>query len=260
MLENIASWDQGFEQPDGLRDGCSHITQSFPQGYAPTWPLWIKRYIENRVRVVLHIRTVSWEGNTVNLCAVFERQVAGPSRQAVGRRLRARMDMQVDVHSRSHEIEGVVLVLDVQSLQQPQGRILWRPVPSLVRLQRFDDGLCGCGHIVELLPPPIQEATRFRENREGSSSIGVCSGEAPRQVIESRPEVIEYVSNEHEQSVGRRVPIDDLCTAIAPWNILLCDNFVWADCQEIRDFAVQGLQVFVCPDQLHGESGYCRHD
>jgi hypothetical protein len=44
------------------------------------------------------------------------------------------------------------------------------------------------------------------------------------------------------------------------WNILLSDNFVRTNLQEARDLVVQGLQVFVCPDQLHGEASYCRHE
>ena len=46
--------------------------------------------------------------------------------------------------------------------------------------------------------------------------------------------------------------IDEMRADLARWNILLCDNLVWSDLQKSCDFIVQGLQVFVCPDDLHG--------
>lgn len=270
MLENNESWDKGGEKSDRLRDRFPHITQTLPQGYTPTWPFWVERYVKNRARVILHLRRISREGNTVNLCAVFERQVASPSSQSVSGMLCAGSDINVEVNSCGNEVEGTVFILNTQLVKQPQGlKLLWQPVRSVVRLQRFNGGLCGCEHVVHLLKPtpplggavpiycrelgPVHEDGKFRMD------VSVRSGETPCQVVERRPKIVEHVPNEHEQPVGRSVSIDDLRADIAPWNILLCDNLVWADCQEIRDFIVQGLQVFVCPDQLHGESGYCCH-
>jgi hypothetical protein len=71
-------------------------------------------------------------------------------------------------------------------------------VRSVIRLQGFDNGLCGCGHIVDLQEPaaplgspvPIEcgELGPVHEDGEFRKDIGVQFGEAPRQVIESRPE------------------------------------------------------------------------
>src|SRR5439155_19761745 len=137
-----------------------------------------------------------------------------------------------------------------QLVQQPQRlALLWQPVHSLIRLQRFDGGLCGCGHVVHLLKPaaPLGDAVAIdrtelppvQEYWEFSPFVRVQSGEAPRQVIEGGSEIVEHVPNEHEQPVGRSMSIDDMRTDFAPWTVLLCDNLVWADCQEISDFVVQ---------------------
>jgi hypothetical protein len=105
---------------------------------------------------------------------------------------------------------------------------LWRRVRSLIRLQRFNDDLCGCGHVVDLRSAPLPEkSSLFAKNWKLGRFIGPCPGETPRQVIESRSEIIEHVPDEHEQPIGWSVPIDDLCADISPWIILLCDNLVW---------------------------------
>jgi len=102
MLENHESWNKGFKKVDSLRDRFPHITQSLPQGYTPTWPFWVERYVKGRVRVVLHMRRISREGNTINLCAVFERQVAGPPSQSAG--MTSGPDIKADINSCGNEI------------------------------------------------------------------------------------------------------------------------------------------------------------
>src|SRR5712691_12208886 len=85
-----------------------------------------------------------------------------------------------------NEIEGVVFVLNVQELQEPQGlSALWQPVSSVIRLQRFDSLLCACGHVVDLVSPPRKEVILFEKNRELGPFVGFCSGKTPSQVIES---------------------------------------------------------------------------
>jgi len=113
---------------------------------------------------------------------------------------------------------------------------------------------------VDLVSPPRKELILFEKNRELGLFVRFCSGETPSQVIESGSEVMEHVANEHEQEIGWFLPIDNPRTEKARWNILLSDNFVGADLQKGSDLVVQGLQVFVCPDELHGEASYCRHE
>jgi len=260
MLETSISWDKGLKQSYRLRDCFPYITQTIPQRYSPTWPFWVERYVKNRVRVVLDIRMISWQGDTINLCAVFERQVTGPSCQSIGG-MTPGLDIKVDIDSCSNEIESVVFVLNAQLLQEPQRLTLWQPLRSLIRLQRFDDSLCGCRHVMHFFSRSIKKKfALFVENRKLGPSIGIYSGETPSQVIESRPEVIKHISNKHEQPIGRCMLIKNLSEEIAGWNILLSDNFVWAGQQEGRNLIVQGLQVFVCSNELHGERGYCFHD
>ena len=261
MLKHISLRNIRLKESDRLRDRFPHITQTLPKPYTPGWPLWVKRYVEGIARIVLHLRWIDRAGQVKNLCAVLESQeVSSRPSQSVGRMTGARAHMNVPSDLCGNEIEGVVFVLNARRLQQPQGGALWRRVRSLIRLQRFNEGLCGCGHVVDLrLAPLPEESSLFAKDWKLRASVSPWSGETPSQVIESRPKVVEHVPNEHEQPAGRHMPIDDMRADLAPWTILLCDNLVWADCQEIRDFVAQGLQVFVCPDELHGESGYCCH-
>jgi len=167
--------------------------------------------------------------------------------------------MKLHINSRSNEVEGVVFILNAQLLQKPQRLDLWQPVRSFIRLQRFDNVLCGCGHVVHLVEPAAPEFRLINKYGEFSAPVGPYSGETPSQVIKGRPEILEHIPNEHEQEIGRRMPIGDLGVEMSCWNILLSDNFVWADLQEGHNFVVQGLQVFVCPDEFHSER-LCRHE
>ena len=113
-LGRLASGNKRGEKSDGLGDLFPHITQTLPQGYAPTWPFWVERYVEGGVRVVLHLRWVGRERNVVNLCAVFERQVAGLSGQSVGGVMTGvRTNIKTHINPGGNEIEGVVFVLNV---------------------------------------------------------------------------------------------------------------------------------------------------
>src|SRR6266478_4584741 len=141
MLENNKSWNKGFKNVDSLCDRFPHIMQTLPKPYPPSWPFWVERSVEGIARIVLHLRWIEWSGNMKNLCTVFKRQVV-TSRpgQSVGGMARARVNKNVAPNSCGNEIESVVFVLNARRLQQPEGfKLLWQPVRSLIRLQRFND-------------------------------------------------------------------------------------------------------------------------
>ena len=125
-------------------------------------------------------------------------------------------------------------------------------------------------HVVHLAKPAAShrqalfvdstELFALNENRELGSHISPLPSETPSDVIKRRAEIIENIPDDHKKPSGRRMSMNELRAVCARWNILLSDNLVWVDCQEGFNGIVEGLQVFVCPDELHEKAGYCRHD
>jgi hypothetical protein len=251
----------GNESAYGDGDRFPHITQRIQKGHATTWPFWIERYIKGAARIVFHLRGIRRDGNSVNLCAIFKSHPSSLPCQSMGRmNIMAESNVKPHIHSTSEEIQGVVFVLNVQALQHPER--FWRPIPSLIRLQPLNDVLCRCGHAVHLIEPTtptIPKLSFINENGECSTHVGACSSQFPGQMVKGGTEIVEHIPSKHVDRIGDSVPIYDLRGDISRWNILLSDNFVWADLEEAGDFTLQGLQVFVCPDELHGKASFCRH-
>jgi hypothetical protein len=78
-------------------------------------------------------------------------------------------------------------------------------------------------------------------------------------MIQRGPHILNGIANKHKQGGGGVLSVIDFEENLSRWNILLTDNFVGADLQESRDLIIQGLPVFVCPDELPRPTRYCKH-
>ena len=88
-------------------------------------------------------------GEPDNIFAVFEcyKPRSEDATEAVTTR-----DVYAPLGASRNQIDGVVFVLNIEGLNKPKRFAVWRPVPSVIGLERFDGGLCPCGHVVHLMP------------------------------------------------------------------------------------------------------------
>ena len=194
-----------------------------------------KDYLSGRVWIELHMTFhlgLETEGNT-HYAAILE---ACDLKNA----LRPREVNGRAVHRNPH-----VLVDDTHFVETPE-EMAFHGIPSYIRLKRFDDSQCLCGHACRpFFKRPI---VTLAENRKlGLSRIHPSQGgETPNQLVKRGSEILEDIGSNEGNSVGSFLePTVDSEALI--FKVVLRDEVKWFRFIEGTQFLPQSFKVFFRP-------------
>lgn len=236
---------------DLLQHGDDEITLDFG------WASFAELYAEGGGTLHIHFRVASAEGRvTRNHCATFNRipedlnvLAAGVSRE-IGAK-----EGDLFENAQSY-MRKPVLVSVVEGAEYPQELA----VPSIVRLQSLDSCLYSWvdapGYVLDF----VQDLIAFF-GKDGERGVprnatgqpftppgdGVVEGEFVGKVVESRPKVMEEVTDNEPPFVGRVPEIFGPDDVLAALEVRLGPNSVRAFFDPETDFGFQALQVLKRP-------------
>jgi hypothetical protein len=204
-----------------------------------------KHYVNGKLWIECHLTFVD-SGNRHHYIVLIE--VDSHSRNERRRRMRP-----VKVAHATVDRNSSVLVDIAQGVQTPERIALdGRSVRSVVRLKRFYDLDCVCGHARSLLLEGLSGlGVENVEDRE-LGMLGIRESqlrEKPDQLVQGRPQAVEQVSDDERNSVGRVRDLNADAMALM-FNIILANNGIRFRFTEGIKLLPQGFKVFLRPGGL----------
>lgn len=243
--ERIESWDD-------VRDAFDHLRKRYVDRF-PWHREILQRYEDGRLTLHFHIAT--HEGG---FCASACRDAGlkkngGPAANAEGSGVTFRPNLEFPVkYTTGGQKQQSMFVLVYGNSEQPKDFI-----PSLVRLNVFDlpERTCRDGvrlrKTTQAVTTPIRIIGHWEVGcvpADNQLALRVSDRELPHDVIQGRAEVAEAVADNRAEP-GRRLSRDshiDLPYLLA----FLSEDRVRMRVSVASDFGLEGVQMFLCPDDF----------
>lgn len=224
-----------------------------------------ERYLDGELAVHVHLglRAEGGEGDTYEVCAIYEVAVpgvAGSSERAcvpVGRELDSRLP-RIESHDADGRVQALVFVGSDEPVDDPERVIIG--VRSVVRLRPLDECDVMRLHSGELASGAPREAGGRRGEGKLVSArpSGLCSGEQHElvhEMVEHGTKAVREVADDGAEA-RRWLPVDlgpeDVLVGLT---VVLADDFDGFRAEEGCGFGVQQFQMFACPVELGSDPG-----
>jgi hypothetical protein len=221
-------------------------------------PRFVERYVEGELRLVVRCRRSGPSLDSEECVAVFERELSVSRAERKGR-IGDGLIQPRDGHFRVDDYRGVcaadgeqkpMLVGRVETVQTPEGVI-----PSLVWLQLAKDfeRVWG-GSVYASDSAPAFEVILAVSDWEHRSFVGRPAArldKLPREQIKRRPEVMDDVSDDKRDALGRIAADPDAIDEISSISFFLGHDRVWVGREEIANGSMCFGEVMLGPLDLH---------
>ncbi len=195
-----------------------YIPESDSNQLSASWPAWRERYIQDALDIPLEFRVWArgWSEVTKYRAVLNRNGIQGQDFQGRAGDIFNPGHGGAVIQDRIGDVQRPMLVFIREVSQQPE-RVKFRPVHSVIWLQRLDSQLSTRVNPVHLFASPTPKSIRITEDRKLRSPVRlapVSEHQLPREMIQSGTEIMEAIADHSRQDFGGPGTTADFCDEI----------------------------------------------